>query len=64
MFILQRLQQVAQYIGEAVVRTFSPHPDFYPEIGTQAFPGDFSGKYDYWPEAWICRISCRIETLS
>ncbi len=40
MSIKQRLQQVVQYLSEAVARIFSPRDDDYPETGVQPFKGE------------------------
>jgi hypothetical protein len=40
MSIFKWLKESFQYIGEAVVRIFSPRDDQYPHIGVQPFAGD------------------------
>lgn len=45
----QILDEVLQYLSEAVARIFSPSDDAYPMVGTQAYSGDpFRGDLDDW----------------
>jgi hypothetical protein len=38
--MMQGLQQVIQFLSEAVARIFGPSDDQYPETGVQPFEGD------------------------
>lgn len=40
MSVLRLLQQIMQYISEAVSEIFSPNHDDYPTIGIQPFTGE------------------------
>lgn len=47
MKIYQLLNNVGQFLSEAIARIFSPNDDFYPVIGVQPFSGEpFSGVAD------------------
>lgn len=44
MSLTKRIQQVVDYISDAVVRIFGPNDDQYPATGEQPFSGDFPNR--------------------